>query len=62
MGIKGYINQFGDYVTDYIVEMGRPNDTKTRITRYVTAKCDYMAVNIAERTTNGYIALRVYPK
>ena len=62
MEIKGYINQFGDYVTDYVVEMGRPNDTKARITRYVTAKCDYMAVNIAERTTKGYIAFKVYPK
>lgn len=60
--IKGYINQFGDYVTDYIVEMGRPNDTRPRLTRCIAAKCDYMAVNIAEKNTKGYIAFKVYPK
>lgn len=56
------INQFGDYVTNYIVEMGRVNDADPRIIKEVTAKCDYMAVEIAERTTPGYVAFNVYEK
>lgn len=56
------INQFGDYVTNYIIEMGRVNDTKPRTIKEVTAKCDYMAVEIAERTTPGYVAFNVYEK
>ena len=59
---KGRINQFGDYVTDYVVEMGRPNDTVPRIVRTVEAKCSYMAAGIAEKTTTGYIAFDVYEK
>ena len=55
-------NQYGDYVTTYIVEMGRANDTSPRITREIDAKCDYMAVEIAERTTPNYIAFDVYRK
>lgn len=58
----GYINQFGDYVNDYIVEMGRTNDTWARIVRVVTAKCDYMAAEIAEKSTPGYVAFNVYRK
>ena len=57
-----YINSNGDYVTEYIVEMGRRNDTSPRITREVPAKCDYMAAETAERLTPGYIAFNVYPK
>ena len=60
--MTGYINQFGDYVTEYIVELGRRNDTRPRITRTATAKCDYMAAEIAERGAPGYIAFNVYPK
>lgn len=56
------INSYGDYVTEYTVEMGRRNDTKPRIVREITAKCDYMAAEIAERMTHGYIAFNVYPK
>lgn len=56
------VNMFGDSVGDYIVEMGRPNDTRPRITREITAKCDYMATAAAERMTPGYIAFRVYKK
>ena len=57
-----YINQFGDYVSEYVVEMGRRNDATPRITREIEAKCDYMAAEIAERTTPGYIAFNVYQK
>lgn len=56
----GHFNQFGDWVANYVVEMGRPNDSKPRIVRYVEAKCDYMAADIAEKTTKGYIAFKVY--
>lgn len=55
------INQFGDSIRTYIVELGRRNDTVPRTTREITAKCDYMAVEIAERMT-GYIAFNVYRK
>lgn len=57
-----YVNQFGDYVTTYTVEMGRQNDLKPRIVREVEAKCDYMASAIAERMTPGYIAFKVYER
>ena len=59
---KGRINQFGDYVTEYVVEMGRQNDTVPRIVRTFEAKCDYMAIGIAERMIPGYIAFAVYQK
>ena len=59
--MKSYIDRNGDFITEYIVELGRPNDTKSRLIREVDAKCDYMAVEIAERTTPGYIAFHVYP-
>ena len=49
-------------IVTYIVEMGRPNDTKARITREINAKCDYMAAEIAERMTPNYIAFNVYRK
>ena len=52
----------GDWVCDYIVEMGHANDIHPRFTREITAKCDFLAVEIAERTTPGYVALKVYPK
>lgn len=54
------INQFGDCVFTYVVEMGRKNDSQPRLTRKIDAKCDYMAVEIAERMTPGYIAFKVY--
>lgn len=57
--MASYINNFGDYVTDYIVFMGRSNDSVPRIAREITAKCDYMAASIAERLTPGYIAFKV---
>ena len=60
--IKGYINKEGDFVTDYIVEMGRVNDLKPRITMEITAKCDYMAAQIAERIRPGYIVFKVYSR
>ena len=60
--MASYIDNFGDYVTEYIVEMGKPNATKANITREVTAKCDYMAVDKAEKMTPGYIAFSVYRK
>ena len=56
------INQFGDCVTVYTVEMGRTNDIRPRITKEIEAKCDYMAAEIAERTTPGYIVFDVYRK
>ena len=56
------LNQFGDCVAAYIVEMGRMNDTMPRIIREVVDKCDYMAAARAERLTPGYIALHVYQK
>lgn len=56
------LNQFGDSVRTYIVKMGHPNDTRPRITREIDAKCDYIAAEIAEKATPGYIALEVYPK
>lgn len=60
--MAGYVNQFGDYVTDYVVELGRRNDIQPRITRTITAKCDYMAAEAAERGAPGYIAFSVYAK
>lgn len=54
------INQYGDSVITYVVEMGRMNDSKPRITREVTAKCDYIAVEIAERMAQDYKAFNVY--
>lgn len=56
------INNFGDSVETYIVELGRCNDTKARITREIESKCDYMAAAAAERLTPGYIAFKVYRK
>lgn len=57
--MASYINNFGDYVTDYIVFMGKRNDRLPKIARHITAKCDYMAAATAERTTPGYIAFKV---
>lgn len=54
------LNQFGDSVARYTVELGRQNDTRPRITCEIEAKCDYMAAEIAERITPGYIAFTVY--
>ena len=57
----GYIDIFGDYVREYKVELGRVNDSCPRIVREVTAKCDYLAAEIAEIGLPGYIAFYVYP-
>lgn len=54
------INQYGDSVITYVVEMGRMNDSTARITREIEAKCDYIAVEIAERMTTDYKAFHVY--
>lgn len=59
--MPSYINQFGDWVRDYIVEMGHPSDSRPTLTREITAKCEYLAVESAERTTPGYVAFNVCP-
>lgn len=48
----GYINMFGDYVADYIITL--MNNRGTIIERTVTAKCDYMAIDIAERWVGNH--------
>lgn len=43
----GYINNFGDYVSDYLVTLINNRGTIIEVT--ITAKCDYMATETAER-------------